>query len=52
MGRDKKNPGLKGRDSYFNLFRLLCFGKYYPASFFKEVIKEKIESICDGCFHF
>jgi hypothetical protein len=40
-----------GPGSYLNLFSLLCFGKYYPASFFKEVIKEKIKSICDDCFH-
>jgi hypothetical protein len=30
----------------------LCFDKYYPAPFFKEVIKEKVESICDDQFHF
>jgi len=32
------------------VFRL-SFYKYYPAPFFKEVIKEEIESICDDCFH-
>jgi len=51
-GGVKKNPGLLGRDRMLICFRFLCFGKYYPASFFKEVIKEKIESICDGCFHY
>jgi len=47
-----KNPGLLGRDGILICFAFLCFGKYYPASFFKEVIEEKIKSICDGCFHF
>jgi hypothetical protein len=51
LGGCKKNPGLLGRDRILICFRFLCFGKYYPASFFKEVIKEKIKSICDDCFH-
>jgi hypothetical protein len=40
----------EGRDRIF-CFCCLSFDKYYPAPFFKEVIKEKIESICDGVFH-
>jgi hypothetical protein len=39
-----------GRDRSF-LCLCLCFDKYYPAPFFKEVIKEEVESICNNCFH-
>jgi hypothetical protein len=32
-------------------FFCLRFYKYYPASLLKEVIKEKVKSICNDLFH-
>jgi hypothetical protein len=50
-GHGPKKSRPESRDRILMVSFYLRFYKYYPASFLKEVIKEKIESICNDVFH-